>query len=75
MNWMTIALGLAMIAFGIVSSILRMTHPHLFRKLEPMKQRWGEQAGFWLHVFGYSIVPIVGGVMFVISGMRGGAIF
>jgi hypothetical protein len=75
MNWLTIALGVLMIAFGIATSIVRRTRPQLFAKLEPMKQRWGERAGFWLHVLGYSVVPIISGLSFAIAGAYGVAVF
>jgi hypothetical protein len=75
MNWLTIALGVLLIAFGIATSILRMTRPQLFAKLEAMKQRWGERAGFWLHVVGYSVVPIISGLSFALAGMYGISIF
>ena len=75
MNWTTIAIGLAMMAFGIVTAILRQTHPQKFRKLEPMKAFWGPRAGYWIHVFGYSVVPFVAGVITALSGARGFALF
>ena len=75
MNWTTMAIGLAMIAFGIVTAVLREVRPQVFWKLEPMKKFWGPRAGYWIHVLGYSIVPIVAGLMVVFSGARGFSIF
>jgi hypothetical protein len=75
MNIMTVGLGLAMVAYGVTTIVLRATRPHLFRKLEPMKQFWGARTGLVIHVVGYSVVPIVAGLIFTISGARGGSIF
>jgi hypothetical protein len=75
MNWTTIGLGLAMVAFGLTTSILRVTSPHLFAKLEPMKERWGPRAGLWIHVLGYSVVPVVGGALIALGGVAGMSFF
>jgi dolichol kinase len=75
MNWTTIGIGMAAMAYGVATIVLRQTRPHLFRKLQPMKQFWGEKAGFWIHVVGYSVFPILIGVFLVSTGIRGGGLF
>ena len=75
MNWTTMALGLAMIAFGVVTAVLRQTRPQVFRKLEPMKRAWGPRAGLGVHIVGYTIVPIVAGAIFVYNGVHGFSVF
>ena len=75
MNITTVGLGLAMIAYGVTTIVLRATRPHFFRKLEPMKQFWGARTGLAIHVVGYSVAPIVAGLIFVITGARGGSVF
>ena len=75
MNWTATLLGLAMIGFGIATAILRKTSPKFFWKLEPMKKRWGPRAGFWVHVFGYTIVPIVAGAIMVYNSVHGLSVF
>jgi len=75
MNVTTVGVGVAMIVFGLLTTVLRVVRPSLFSKLGPMKERWGERAGFWLHVFGYSVVPIVTGAVITMQGWSGAALF
>jgi RHS repeat-associated protein len=42
-----------------------------FAKLEPKKKFWSYRRGVFVHVVGYTILPIV----FVISDLRGAALF
>jgi len=64
-----------MVAFGLLTTVMRIWRPGTFSKLGPMKDRWGDRAGFWIHVFGYSVVPVVAGVVIVIQGWNGAALF
>ena len=75
MNITTVSVGIAMVAFGFSTTALRIWRPSAFSKLGPMKQRWGERAGLWLHVFGYSVVPIVSGIVIAIGGFVGVRLF
>ena len=75
MNVTTVCGGLAMVAFGAVTTVLRIVRPQIFSKLEPMKRRWGERAGFRIHVPGYSILPIVAGIVIALSGALGESLF
>ena len=75
MNVTTFSVGLAMVLFGLLTTVLRVVRPALPSKLEPMKRRWGDRAGFWLHVFGYSIVPIISGIVIAVGGWTGVALF
>ena len=75
MNVTTFSVGLAMVLFGLLTTVLRVVRPALLSKLEPMKRRWGDRAGFWLHVFGYSIVPIISGIVIAVGGWTGVALF
>jgi hypothetical protein len=38
----------------------------LFRKLEPMRQRWGARAGTALHFTGYVIAPLAFGAFLLL---------
>ena len=40
-----------------------------------MKKFWGETGGLIVHVVGYTVVPIVVGIVLVLSGLRGGSLF
>lgn len=64
-----------MVAYGLLTTLLRILRPGVFSKLGPMKDRWGDRAGFWMHVFGYSVVPIVVGAVIAIRGWGGAALF
>jgi len=75
MNTLTVCIGVAMVAYGLLTTLLRILRPGVFSKLGPMKDRWGDRAGFWMHVFGYSVVPIVVGAVIAIRGWGGAALF
>ena len=75
MNLTTVVIGIAAIAYGLYTAWARRARPDQFRKLEAMKKTWGESAGQVVHVIGYTIVPIVVGVVLVLSGLRGGSVF
>jgi hypothetical protein len=75
MNPLTVGVGAAAIAYGLFTLVARVKRPEMFRKLEPMKQRWGPRAGLAIHVVGYTIIPIVFGVITVVSGLAGKSLF
>jgi hypothetical protein len=75
MNLMTVLVGAAAIAFSLFTLIARVKKPRLFRKLQPMKDHWGPRAGVAIHVVAYTIVPLVFGVVTVLSGLAGGSLF
>jgi uncharacterized membrane protein len=75
MDYVTILIGSMCICYGIFSAIMRVKKPELFKKLEPMKKRWGEKAGIRLHFFGYVLIPIIFGISIVISGYFGKNLF
>ncbi len=62
--------GAALVIYGVATLVLRHTHPHWFRKLGPMKQRWGPRLGDALHLVGYSFVPLVLGASMVLRGLQ-----
>lgn len=64
-----------MVAYGLMTLVVRQVKPGAFRKLAPMRERFGDRAGTLIHVIGYSLVPIGGGVFFVIRGLAGEAFF
>jgi hypothetical protein len=75
MNPVTILVGAAAIGYGIYTAWARRAKPEQFRKLEPMKKFWGGKAGPIVHIVGYTIVPIVLGIVLVIRGLQGGSLF
>lgn len=75
MNWITIGVGVAAFLYGVYTLIMRLKAPEKFGKLEPMKQFWGEKAGPVVHFIGYTLVPMIAGIVFVVAGMKGLALF
>ena len=75
MNWITIGVGIAAILYGVYTLIMRVKAPEKFGKLEAMKKFWGERAGLVVHIVGYTLLPILAGILFVIAGIRGVALF
>ncbi len=74
MDPIAIGIGMAAISFGICTAFVRKKSPRSFGKLEPMKQKFGERTGTAIHVFGYTVVPIVFGVVYIIKGLFGEAV-
>ena len=68
-------LGILASVYGIFSCIMRFVKPSIFKKLEPMKERWGEKVGNAIHFFSYIIVPIAVGGLFIIAGINGISVF
>ena len=75
MNLVTVAIGVLAIAFGLYTAWARKANPGQFKKLEPMKKRWGDKTGVAIHVFAYTIIPLVFGAIVLFIGMSGGSIF
>lgn len=75
MNPMTILIGAAACIFGVYTAFIRTTNPGKLGKLEAMRKQWGERAGTAVHVIAYTVVPIIFGIVMIISGIRGGALF
>lgn len=75
MNWVTIAIGVLALGYGIYSTCVRFTSPHKFAKLQAMKQTFGDTAGTIIHTVAYSVVPVVAGIIFIIHGSRGLSLF
>ena len=62
-------LGALMMVYGVVTLIIRKVAPDRFLKLEPMKKKWGEKAAVRIHVIGYTVLPLVAGVVLIIRGL------
>ena len=75
MNPATVGIGVAAIGYGLFTLVARAKKPEMFRKLQPMKERWGPRAGLAIHIVGYTVAPIVFGVMSVVSGLAGKSLF
>ncbi len=75
MNIVTIIIGFAFAAYGIFSGIMRVKNPGYFKKLEPMKRAYGEKAGNIVHFIGYVLIPVLFGLVLILSGITGKKIF
>lgn len=67
MNFVLLGIGIAAISFGCYSVYARKAHPEKLGKLQAMKLKWGEDKGELLHLIGYTISPIIVGVMFILK--------
>jgi len=71
MNIPTIIIGIAALLFGIYTMYVHSTNPEKFRKLKAMQENFGKKRGAILHVVCYSIIPIVFGIVMLVSGLMG----
>jgi translation elongation factor EF-1beta len=65
-----IGIGVAGIAYGLFTLVMRVANPSGFGKLDAMKERMGDALGTTVHVIAYTIMPIVFGVVMLISGIN-----
>jgi hypothetical protein len=75
MNWITIGVGVAAFLYGVYTLIMRVKAPEKFGKLEAMKKFWGEKSGLVVHFVGYTLIPMIVGISFVIAGIKGVTLF
>jgi hypothetical protein len=75
MDLLTLGLGVILTLYGIWTLVLRTTRPEKFRKLGPMKDKWGNRAGFLLHFFSYTLLPVVIGIYLILAGLEGRSVF
>ena len=64
-------LGLLAIVYGLYCFIQRKTAPEKIEKLQSMIERNGEKMGHSIHLFGYTILPIVAGLLLLFAYFRG----
>ena len=64
-------LGVLAIAYGLYSFVQRKTAPEKIEKLQTMIERNGEKMGHSIHLFGYTILPVVAGLLLMFSHFRG----
>jgi len=75
MNYTTLTIGLFALLFGIYTLVLRTKKPEKFGKLNVMKEKYGEKAGVAIHTISYTVIPIIAGILFIVIGLKGGALF
>jgi hypothetical protein len=67
---MNFILGVLAIAYGLYSFIQRKVAPDDIKKLQTMIERNGEKMAHSIHLFGYTILPIVAGLLLLFSSFR-----
>mgnify|MGYP001816429881 CR=1 FL=1 len=63
--------GVLAIVYGLYSFIQRKVAPEKIVKLQTMIERTGEKMGHSIHLFGYTILPIVAGRLLLYAPVRG----
>jgi len=64
-------IGVLAIIYGLYSFYRRKTEPESIAKLTIMIERNGEKMGHAIHLFGYTILPIVAGLLLMHAHFRG----
>jgi len=65
-------LGIAAIGYGLYTAYVRATTPEKLGKLEAMRKQWGDSTGNAVHIIGYTVVPIVVGLVLLATDLLGG---
>ncbi len=63
-------LGVLAIAYGVYSYIQRKNAPENIEKLQTMIERNGEKMGHTIHLVGYTIMPIIAGLLLLFAHFR-----
>ena len=64
-------IGLVAIGYGIFCYYQRKTAPENIAKLQELIERNGEKMANSIHLFGYTILPIIAGLLFLNAYFRG----
>ena len=63
--------GVLAIVYGLYYFFQRKTAPEKIEKLQLLIERNGEKMGHSIHMFGYTILPIVAGLLLLLAHFRG----
>ena len=63
--------GVFAIVYGLYCFIQRKVAPEKIEKLQLLIERNGEKMGHSIHMFGYTILPIVAGLLLLFAHFRG----
>ena len=75
MDPITLSIGILAVIYGLFSAVMRFAKPSFFKKLEPMRQQFGEKAGNTIHFIAYVVIPVALGIVMIIAGMKGISFF
>jgi hypothetical protein len=70
-DWLRLVIGIFAIGFGAYSIFVRGKSTSS-RKLNAMKEYWGEEKGAQIHLFAYGMMPIVLGAFMLVKAIKGG---
>jgi len=62
--------GVLAIVYGLYCFIQRKLAPENIKKLQTMIERNGETMAHSIHLFGYTILPIVAGLLLLYASLR-----
>jgi hypothetical protein len=68
---MNLTLGVLAIIYGLYCYIQRKTAPQNIKKLQTMIERNGEKMANSIHLFGYTILPIIAGLLLLYAHFKG----
>lgn len=70
-NWLQVIIGILSICFSLFTFGLRLTgRTSLFGKIDAMKSKFGEKAGNLIHIFFYTLIPFIVGIIFLLKGLN-----
>ena len=64
-------LGVLAIVYGLYSLVQRKMAPEGIKRLQTMIERNGENMAHTIHLVGYTILPIVSGLLLLFAHFRG----
>jgi hypothetical protein len=64
-------IGVLAIVYGVYCFIQRKTAPQNIEKLQVLIERNGEKMAHSIHLFGYTILPVVAGLLLLFAHFRG----
>ncbi|MDC7241810.1 MAG: hypothetical protein PQJ50_15765 [Spirochaetales bacterium] len=72
MNLLTMAVGLLPCAYALYVLVLRVQgKDERFRKLGPIKEKFGEKTGSIIHLLAYGALPFIFGISVIAAGVAG----
>ena len=71
MDFVTISIGGLISLFGVYTMVMRTRFPDKSTTLTTMKAKYGAVNGTAVHIFAYSVVPIVLGIILSFTGLYG----
>lgn len=61
-------IGIFCSLFGLTTIVARIFKPSLLGKLVAFQTRYGKKWGSVIHFISYSVIPLVTGISFIITG-------